>query len=48
MPRKLKKAKAKPDVAPGMYDFIEQDASPEEIKRGEFTRVTTLSFDETH
>ncbi|SHE57433.1 hypothetical protein SAMN02745133_00685 [Desulforamulus putei DSM 12395] len=49
MPRNKKKTENKsPVVAPGMYDFLEQDATPEEIKRGEFTRVTMLSYDETH
>ncbi|PKM82725.1 MAG: hypothetical protein CVU89_04285 [Firmicutes bacterium HGW-Firmicutes-14] len=39
---------AEPAVAPGMRDFLEKDADPEEIKEGESTRVTTLSYDETH
>ncbi|WP_169843579.1 hypothetical protein [Desulforamulus ferrireducens] len=40
--------KQQPTVAPGMDDFLEQDASPKEIKRGEYTKVTRLSYDETH
>lgn len=42
------KDKQQPTVAPGMDDFWEQDASPKEIKRGEYTKVTRLSYDETH
>lgn len=45
---KRKTKKNGPTVAPGMNDFVEQDASPEQIKKGDFTRVTTLSYDETH
>jgi hypothetical protein len=34
--------------APGMDDQeeLEQNASKEEVKKGEYTSVTTLSFDE--
>ncbi|WP_198006926.1 hypothetical protein [Desulforamulus reducens] len=42
------KKQEKPLVAPGMRDFLEKGASSEEIKRGDFTKVTTLSYDETH
>ncbi|GAB6158944.1 hypothetical protein JCM39194_21440 [Desulfotomaculum varum] len=45
---KKKAGQNKPQVAPGMRDFLAEKASPEEIKRGQFTRVTTLSYDETH
>ncbi len=38
--------KKEPLFAPGNEDLLEQPATPEEKKRGEFTRVTTLSFDE--
>ncbi|AEG16262.1 hypothetical protein G7K71_09615 [Desulfofundulus sp. TPOSR] len=44
---KVKRLKKKePRFAPGKEDLLEQPATPEEKKRGEFTRVTTLSFDE--
>lgn len=38
----------KPTVAPGMDDSEElnQQASASEVKKGEYTDVTTLSFDE--
>lgn len=48
MSLKSKKSKEAPTVAPGMRDFLEKKATPEEIKKGHFTRVTNLSFDETH
>lgn len=48
--RMLKKDKAlnKPTIAPGMDDHEElnQEASKEEISKGDFTQVTTLSYDE--
>ncbi len=38
--------KKEPRFAPGNEDLLEQPATEEEKKRGEFTRVTTLSYDE--
>jgi hypothetical protein len=40
--------KIEPTIAPGMDDQegLEQNASEKEIEKGEFTSVTTLSFDE--
>lgn len=37
-----------PSIAPGMDDSeeLEQDATKDEIEKGEYTQVTTLSFDE--
>ena len=37
-----------PQIAPGMDDQeeLEQSATEEEVEKGEFTSVTTLSFDE--
>jgi hypothetical protein len=37
-----------PNIAPGMDDQeeLEQNASKAEIEKGEFTSVTTLSYDE--
>ena len=37
-----------PTAAPGMRDFLEKDAAPEEKEKGDYTKVTTLSYDETH
>lgn len=42
------KLQESPTVAPGMDDFLEQEASEKEIKSGRFTKVTRLSYDETH
>ena len=41
-------ASNEPTIAPGMDDSeeLEQNASNEEIEKGEVTNVTTLSFDE--
>jgi len=33
-------------VAPGDDSFLNKEASKKEIKKGNFTKVTTLSFDE--
>jgi hypothetical protein len=43
-----KKKKDEPTIAPGMDDKEElmQDATEHEIKEGEYTSVTTLSWDE--
>jgi hypothetical protein len=37
-----------PTIAPGMNDNeeLEQDATKQDIQKGEFTQVTTLSYDE--
>lgn len=35
-----------PSVAPGNDKFLEAKASKEEIRKGNYTKVTTLSFDE--
>lgn len=48
MEHKPNKHQGPPTVAPGMDDFLEQAASQQEIKNGEFTKVTRLSYDETH
>jgi hypothetical protein len=44
----MKKKKQEATIAPGMndQDELEQDATKKEIERGEYTSVTTLSFDE--
>jgi len=47
--RKQKNAAAdKPTIAEGMNteDELQKDATPEEISKGEYTNVTTLSLDE--
>lgn len=31
-----------------MRDFLEEEASPKEIANKDYTKVTTLSYDETH
>jgi hypothetical protein len=46
--RKITNKNDEPTIAPGMNDLDElnQDASNKEIEKGEYTEVTTLSFDE--
>lgn len=43
-----KNKKKEPTLAPGLDDQeeLEQSASEKEVERGEYTSVTTLSFDE--
>jgi hypothetical protein len=36
----------KPTVAPGDDKFLDAKPSKEDLKKGNFTRVTTLSYDE--
>jgi len=45
--KKKSSKKDEPTVAPGMKDFLEKKATREEIRQGDFTRVTRLSYDET-
>lgn len=44
----MKREKTEAKVAPGMDDQeeLKQDASKEEVEKGQYTKVTTLSFDE--
>jgi hypothetical protein len=46
--KRKKVSNNEPSIAPGMDDQIEleQVATKEEVEKGEFTEVTTLSFDE--
>jgi hypothetical protein len=48
MPKEKKKNYQGPTLAPGMndQDELEQSASENEVEKGEYTRVTTLSYDE--
>ncbi|WP_200894729.1 hypothetical protein [Bacillus alveayuensis] len=43
-----KREKQEPTIAPGIDDDeeLEQNATKEEIARGDYTEVTTLSYDE--
>jgi hypothetical protein len=45
---KRKSDKMEPTLAPGMDDQeeLEQNATSDEVKTGEYTSVTTLSYDE--
>ncbi|MCL6560302.1 MAG: hypothetical protein K6U74_16210 [Firmicutes bacterium] len=43
---KRKKMKKEPSLAPGNKEILEQRAGKEDIRKGNFTRVTTLSYDE--
>lgn len=40
------KENKKPIVAPGDDEYLERNATRKEKKKGEFTRVTRLSWDE--
>ncbi|WP_459911148.1 hypothetical protein [Desulfotomaculum defluvii] len=42
------KKEQEPVVAAGMRDFLEKSATPHQVEKGDFTKVTTLSYDETH
>lgn len=46
--KEKEKNKNEPTLAPGLDDSeeLEKSATNEEIQKGEFTSVTTLSFDE--
>ncbi|MDR7246513.1 hypothetical protein [Priestia megaterium] len=46
--KKQKPSTDKPTIAEGMNteDELQKDATPEEISKGEYTNVTTLSLDE--
>ncbi|MDD4239176.1 MAG: hypothetical protein PHT62_11590 [Desulfotomaculaceae bacterium] len=44
--KKLKKKRNGPSLTPGNEEILEKSASKEEIKKGNYTRVTTLSYDE--
>ncbi|MDF9406903.1 MAG: hypothetical protein A4E52_00636 [Pelotomaculum sp. PtaB.Bin013] len=44
--KRVKQKKKEPTLAPGSKGILEKSASKEEIKKGEFTKVTNLSFDE--
>jgi hypothetical protein len=48
MKDKKTKNNTEPTIAPGMNDNekLEQKASEDEVQRGEYTSVTTLSYDE--
>lgn len=45
---RLKKKRPAAKIAPGMNDQeeLDQKATQEEIKKGDYTEVTTLSYDE--
>lgn len=44
--KKLKRKQMKPSLAPGNKEILEKSASKEEIQKGNYTRVVTLSYDE--
>lgn len=47
-PRLTETKKKRPWAAPGNEEILELPATREEKQRGDFTRVTTLSFDEVN
>lgn len=44
--KKMRSKKKEPTLAPGDKGMLEKSASKQEIRKGDFTRVTTLSYDE--
>lgn len=44
--KRLKKNRNKPSLAPGSKEVLEKSAGKEEIASGNYTPVTTLSYDE--
>jgi hypothetical protein len=48
MTKRKEEMDRKPTIAPGMDDQeeLEQSATKKEVEQGEFTSVTTLSYDE--
>lgn len=44
--KKLKRKRIRPSLAPGNKEALQKSASKEEIQTGNYTRVTTLSYDE--
>jgi len=46
--KKKRQPENEPTIAPGLddQDILEQSATEEEIQNGEYTNVTTLSYDE--
>lgn len=48
MTKRKEEMDRKPTIAPGMDDQeeLEQSATEKEVEQGEFTSVTTLSYDE--
>ncbi|WP_187142794.1 hypothetical protein [Thermanaerosceptrum fracticalcis] len=43
-----KKKREEPTIAPGNEELLEKKASREDIKNGNYTRVTALSYDEVN
>jgi len=46
MKRTKRKDNKEPSLAPGNKEVLEKSAGQEDIRKGNFTRVTTLSYDE--
>lgn len=44
--KKAKRKKKEPAYAAGKEDMLKKSASKEDIREGNYTRVTTLSYDE--
>jgi len=44
--RKTNRRESGPSMAPGDKGILEKSAGPKEKEKGDFTRVTTLSYDE--
>lgn len=44
--KRMKRKKKEPNLVAGDKGILEKSASKEDIHKGNFTRVTTLSYDE--
>jgi len=44
--KRTKQKKKEPTSAPGDKGILEKSAGKKDLQRGDFTRVTTLSYDE--
>lgn len=44
--KRIKGRKKEPSLAPGSKGILEKGASEKDKRKGNFTRVTTLSYDE--
>lgn len=46
--KKTKRKKKEPAYAAGNEDMLKKSASKEDIRKGNYTQITTLSYDEVN
>lgn len=44
--KRMKRTKKEPAFAPGNEDMLQKSAGKDDVRKGAFTRITTLSYDE--